>query len=241
LQTLAVNWPTGKSLALPRAHIFPLSARNSLLRQVRTCALVSLMSLLIPGLAAASCQLEKALELPVMMSGLQPMISAQINDRDALFVLDSGAFYSMISAATAAEFNLKLSPAPWGMRISGIGGAIEPSVVTIKKFTLAGLSIPNIDFLVGGSEVGGAGLLGQNFLDRWDVEYDFAKGVMRLFRAADCGTAVLAYWRTPGQSYSMMNILDAGHGGSGSRRTLGLMGRRFVSNLIRELGPRYSP
>jgi hypothetical protein len=31
------------------------------------------------------------------MTGLQPFIDAKINDEDVRFVVDSGAFYSMIS------------------------------------------------------------------------------------------------------------------------------------------------
>ncbi|HEX3396192.1 MAG TPA: hypothetical protein VHS76_05780, partial [Steroidobacteraceae bacterium] len=50
--------------------------------------------------AAESCQLGRVAELPITMSGFRPIITAKINGQDARFVLDSGAFYSMISAAT---------------------------------------------------------------------------------------------------------------------------------------------
>jgi tetratricopeptide (TPR) repeat protein len=48
--------------------------------------------------------------------------------------------------------------------------------------------------------------MGQNLLEKWDVEYDFARGVVRLFKAEDCKHALLAYWTTPGQDLSMMDI-----------------------------------
>jgi len=182
-------------------------------------ALAPLMSGVVAVHAVAKCQIEKLVEVPITMEGLRPMVSAKINDRDARFVLDSGAFYSIISSATAAEFDLKLAYGR-GLTVRGIGGMADASVTKITKFTIADLSIQNVEFLVGGSEVGGSGLLGQNFLDRWDDEYDFAKGVLRLFKAEDCRKAVLAYWITPGQSFSEMRI-EEGREGHGSRRTIG--------------------
>ena len=142
------------------------------------------------------------------MSGSRPTLTAKINGRDAQFLLDSGAFYSMISSATAAQFNLRLRSAPFGFRLTGVGGSTGASITTVKEFTLAGVPLHDIEFLVGGSEVGSGavGLLGQNFLERWDVEYDLAKGVIRLMRAQDCNHAMLAYWATAEQSVSRMDI-----------------------------------
>jgi predicted aspartyl protease len=93
-----------------------------------------------------------------------------VNGTDARFLLDSGAFFSLISSATAAQFKLKESPAPYGFRIEGIGGSTGATVATVKQFTLAGIPLHNIEFFVGGSEVGSdaVGLLGQNFLEKGD-------------------------------------------------------------------------
>jgi predicted aspartyl protease/tetratricopeptide (TPR) repeat protein len=156
--------------------------------------------------AAEGCNLGRVAEIPVSMAGTRPLVTANINNQEARFVLDSGAFYSMISVATATEFNLKLKQAPFGLRLQGIGGSVTAQIATVKDFGLAGALLHNVEFLVGGSEVGGAGLLGQNFLQQWDVEYDFAKGVVRLFKLQGCRKNTLAYWRTPGQSYSVTDI-----------------------------------
>jgi tetratricopeptide (TPR) repeat protein len=159
-----------------------------------------------PGVAAAKCKVARVVELPITMNSLRPTIVAKINNRDARFVLDSGAFYSMISAATAAEYGLRTQQAPFGLRVNGIGGTADVRVATVKEFSIVGTTIKNVEFLVGGSEVGNAGLLGQNFLETFDVEYDLATGVIRLFRTEDCGQTVLAYWLTPGQHFSSMTI-----------------------------------
>jgi predicted aspartyl protease/Flp pilus assembly protein TadD len=164
--------------------------------------------LLAPRVQAADgCTLGRVAELPIAMSGTRPIITAKINNQEARFVLDSGAFFSMMSAATAAEFNLRLRAAPFGFRLEGIGGSATAEVTTVKEFGIAGALIHNVEFLVGGGEAGGGvGLIGQNFLEQWDVEYDFAKGVVRLFKPEGCRKYRLAYWLTPGQSFSAMEI-----------------------------------
>jgi tetratricopeptide (TPR) repeat protein len=157
--------------------------------------------------ADKKCTVSRILELPITMNSLRPTIPVKINNRDAKFVLDSGAFYSIMSSATAAEYNLKLTPAPFGFRIIGIGGSAEAKIATVKEFTIVGITIRNVEFLVGGSEVAAyEGLLGQNLLEKFDVEYDLATGAIRLFRTEGCEHALLAYWLKPGQDYSSMHI-----------------------------------
>jgi tetratricopeptide (TPR) repeat protein/predicted aspartyl protease len=158
------------------------------------------------AVAAAKCKIARVVELPITMNSLRPTIDVKINNRDAKFVLDSGAFYSMISSATAAEYNLKTIPGPYGLLVIGVGGAADARVATVKEFSIVGVTIKNVEFLVGGSEVGNAGLLGQNLLEQFDVEYDLATGAIRLFHTEDCGHALLAYWLAPGQAYSSMPI-----------------------------------
>jgi tetratricopeptide (TPR) repeat protein len=158
------------------------------------------------GLAAAKCKIARVIELPITMNSLRPTINVKINGRDARFVLDSGAFYSMISSATAAQYDLKTTPGPFGLRVIGIGGVADVRLATVKEFSIVGIPLKNVEFLVGGSDVGNAGLLGQNLLEKFDVEYDLATGVIRLFRTEDCDHTVLAYWLRPGQDFSAMKI-----------------------------------
>ncbi len=103
--------------------------------------------------AAETCTLGRVAELPIAMAGTRPLITAKINNQEARFVLDSGAFFSMMSTASAAQFNLKLKRAPFGLTVQGIGGSVTPEVATVKEFGIAGALIHNVEFLVGGSEV----------------------------------------------------------------------------------------
>jgi predicted aspartyl protease len=157
--------------------------------------------------ALAECQLAKIADLPVTMTGLQPLIHAQINGKDATFVVDSGMFYSTLTPAAVAKFGMIGAPAPMGFRLEGAGGGSGGvSVAIAKDFAFAGMHFHQADFLVGEKAFGGTadGLIGQNPLGAEDVEYDLANGVIRLFEAKGCAGASLAYW-ADAQSYSVVD------------------------------------
>jgi len=159
--------------------------------------------------ARAACKVQVFAQLPVTLTNRKAMVDAKINGMDASFVVDSGAFYSMLTPASAAEYHLRTNPAPSYLHVRGIGGEAKMSLTTVKVFTLAGAPIPRVEFLVGGGEAGsgGVGLLGQNILRLGDIEYDLAKGVIRMIQADDCKDATMAYWSSAtGQSVSVMDI-----------------------------------
>lgn len=155
--------------------------------------------------ASGACSVGKIAELPVTMDRMGPMIDAKINGAPVRFIADSGAFFSVISPGTALSLRLRTGSGPFGFYIIGINGTASADVVTVKTFTLAGIDIPHVKFIVAGSETGGAGVIGQNILGMDDVEYDLPHGAIRLMKSQDCGKANLAYWAT-GKTYSMIPI-----------------------------------
>jgi hypothetical protein len=171
-----------------------------------------LCTALFPLASRAECK-RAALDLPVTISGTRPLITAKINNQEVHLIVDSGAFFSMISSAAAEELKMKIGLAPFGLTVKGIGGTTVPSVGTAAVFTLANIDIPHVQFLVGGSEAGSGsnGLLGQNFLEKWDVEYDLARGMIRLMKDTDCRKRLLAYWVTPDQSYTVIILIRRRH------------------------------
>jgi tetratricopeptide (TPR) repeat protein/predicted aspartyl protease len=185
------------------------SLRKLLVGRIGVAALV-LGAAWVPWASAlGACKLGKYAEFPITMANLQPLVTAKINDHDVQFVVDSGAFYSMLSGASAAELDLKTHPPPFGFYVTGAGGGVtDVSIATVKVFTLAGVPLHNVEFLVGGSVSGSdnIGLLGQNVLHIGDVEYDLAQGVIRLMKAEDCRKALLAYWVGTSQPYSVIDI-----------------------------------
>jgi tetratricopeptide (TPR) repeat protein/predicted aspartyl protease len=189
-------------------------------------ALVSLALSGQAGQAVAKCTLGILAVMPVTMRDQRPLVSAKINGADAQFIADSGAFFSMLSPSAAAQFKLRLEPAPWGMYVTGIGGESRRTyLTTVKNFTLFDIPIPNLQFVVAGNQLSGAaGLLGQNVFRIADVEYDLANGVIRLMRPHDCRNAELAYWAAANsQDYSVMDI------DSSTRESPHTIGTAFVN------------
>ena len=160
---------------------------------VKWCLASIGLAIAAPALAGP-CQVGRILELPVTMQALRPVVAASINGRDAPFILDSGAFYSTISPGVAKALGLPLDNLPPGFQLRGIGGGTQAWATRVRTFTLAGIDIPNIQFLVGGSDIGQTGLLGQNVLGIADVEYDLPGGAVRLFRPKGCDRAGMGYW-----------------------------------------------
>jgi predicted aspartyl protease/tetratricopeptide (TPR) repeat protein len=151
-------------------------------------------ALLLASPAFAECTATNIAELKVTMEGLRPIVPSTLNGTDVKFIADSGAFYSLLSPSVAAQLGLDLAPTPSNFILRGIGGAATTSITKVKSFGLAGSTIPDVTFLVGGSDTGHAGLLGMNVLGLFDTDFDLAGGIIRLVRTKDCGKASLAYW-----------------------------------------------
>jgi tetratricopeptide (TPR) repeat protein/predicted aspartyl protease len=158
--------------------------------------LLSFLTLVMSTSAFADCKVAKIAELPVTLVGRRAMVDAKFGVHDTRFIVDSGAFYSTLSRAAATEFGLSIEPAPAWFRLQGINGDSSAWVGKAKDFSLANIPIHSVDFIVGGSDTGTAGLLGQNILGLADVEYDLPHGMVRLMRVEGCGRVALAYWST---------------------------------------------
>ena len=174
------------------------------MKQRYLLGLLAISVLSVPAGAETKCQVGQIAELPVTMTGFRPIVHVQINGKDAAFTADSGAWYSMISPGSAAELGLKLTDLPPGYFSRGMGGAFVPRLTVVDRFTIAGVPVPRVQFLVGGSEVGSVGLLGQNVLALADTEFDLAHGMIKLMRSRGCDKVNLAYWAPVGTNYSLL-------------------------------------
>jgi tetratricopeptide (TPR) repeat protein len=174
-------------------------------------ALAAIMALATAGAARADCKFEKIAEVPVTMEGLRPTIMAQINGQDARLAVSTGAFFSGVNPETAAKYGMKHAAAPFGMEVRGIGGATrDVQAVSAETFSFAGMGFRRSEFLladrIGGGQI--AGDIGENMMGAFDVEYDFAHGVMRYFKAQGCGYGTnLAYW-SQGQAVSRLSLIE---------------------------------
>jgi tetratricopeptide (TPR) repeat protein/predicted aspartyl protease len=140
------------------------------------------------------------------MSGLQPLVHAKVNGTDAVFLADSGAFFSLLTPAAAQKFKLHLESVNPNLYMIGVGGDNRLWLTHVKALTIFNHEIADVPFMVGGNDMDSAvGVLGQNVFRIADVEYDLANGVIRIMSPKDCKSAALAYWAKPG-SYSVIDI-----------------------------------
>jgi len=166
---------------------------------------IAALALTFASPALAACKVGKIAELPVTLIGQRAMVQAKFGDRPTQFILDSGAFYSTISRATAAEFKLEDEALPPWFRIKGVNGDATASAAVARNFSLAGIALPKVDFIVAGTDTGSAGLIGQNILGLADVEYDLPHGMVRLMKVQGCNDMALAYWAN-GKPFSTLKL-----------------------------------
>lgn len=205
------------------------------LSQVAASALLlASLSLVAEPARAAPCSL-KQMEIPVRVVDSRPIATLTLNGSSVPMLVDSGAFFSMLSASTAAQLKLELRNLPYGFEIEGYTGKIEASLTRVEKVGLArDAEMPNVEFLVGGNELGAGimGVLGRNILSVADTEYDLAHGVVRLnFPKGGCDKTNFAYWA--GDAPVVVAPLDRNHNRSDTaiRTDVSINGRRTVALL----------
>src|SRR5215469_2830080 len=139
----------------------------------RSRALLAATVLAAATAHAEPCSITRFPDIPVTMRDRQPMVRAQLNGEEAWLVVDSGAFWSMLTPTTAQQLKLPYQQYP-GLYVGGVGGYESARVVRVRKFTLIGKTWDDVEFVVAGGNLGdeAAGLLGQNVLRIADVEYD---------------------------------------------------------------------
>jgi tetratricopeptide (TPR) repeat protein/predicted aspartyl protease len=179
--------------------------------RVLAAVALSALALAAGGPAFAACQFQKIADVPVTMEGTRPTIMAQLNGKDAKLLVDTGATFGVVTEETAAKYGMKRSIAPFGATVQSVGGVKrELRAVAADTLTFASVGFRNTDFMLVG-RVGGDGIvgnIGENLMGPFDVEYDFANGAIRYFKATGCNNANnLAYW-TAGMTVSKLDIID---------------------------------
>ena len=153
-------------------------------------------ALLAAASARADCRLQQ-FEIPVRIVDHRPLATLTINGTEVAMLVDSGAFFSMLSPSTAEQLKLRLSPLPDHLEIRGYTGPIRARMTRVEKLGLLGSELKKVEFLVGGNELGAGiqGVLGRNILAAGDTEYDLAQGAVRLsFPKGECEKTNLAHW-----------------------------------------------
>ncbi len=77
----------------------------------------------------------------------------------------------------------------------GIGGESVVTRTLVDEFRVGQFARTNLQMMVAGERDFGADvLLGEDFFRLFDVEFDLAASMVRLYRPENCAATLLAYW-----------------------------------------------
>ena len=128
-----------------------------------------------PTIAKASIPFEKRGQVVVVEVMLNKTVPAKL-------VVDTGATYTMISAAMAKELSIDPQQTQRTMPFQTANGVIQAPLTNLESVTLGGMEIKNltaaIHDAVPSAQV--AGLLGLNFLTNFRLDIDTDKGILHL-------------------------------------------------------------
>jgi len=170
-------------------------------------AAVFVLSIGVARQADAACQLLQVGELRVAMVRNSPVVPVSINGHAVQLLVDTGAASSMIWRSAAQELGLDIIHSD--IRFYGAGGADTAGAVTVRDFGIAGGTVHNVYLFAAGrgaSPGNSVGILGEDVLSHWDIEYDLSAGKIRLFMPKHCDGDQVVYWA---QSYSMTRLVRA--------------------------------
>lgn len=161
----------------------------------RLAALAAVLALGLPGGASAACKMLQIGEIPIAMRDGRPLIEATVDGQKALFLFDTGAWFSTLSAEGAKRLGLKTVRED-RLTFVGVGGEVKASKAVTKEITLGNFVAKGAELFVvrefDDEEV--VGVIGQLYFSRSDIEIDLAHQVVRLFQPEGCGNGLLAYW-----------------------------------------------
>jgi clan AA aspartic protease (TIGR02281 family) len=123
--------------------------------------------------------------IPFEKHGQVVVIEATLNGKTpAKLVVDTGASYTMISAATARELEIDPNRSQRTLPFQTANGVIQAPLASLESIAVGGMEIKNltaaIHDAVPSSQV--AGLLGLNFLSNFRMDIDTQKGLLHLER-----------------------------------------------------------
>lgn len=159
---------------------------------------------------AANCKLALVSTWPVRLDRNRLLVEGAINRQKVSVLLDTGSMRTLIFRAAAVRLGLPISGAT-NARLYGVGGETKVDVALVEEFMVGQAVQKELRILVAGERDPGNDvgvLLGEDFFQAFDVEFDLTHDAVRLFQPKDCDGASLAYWARGGASEAAFERLD---------------------------------
>jgi predicted aspartyl protease len=166
------------------------------------------------GIGAATgsgCKLSKVAEWPVRLERNVLLVDGSVNGRLVGVMLDTGATRSLLFRAAAARLEVPRVDAKRD-RMFGVGGETRIEIAFLDEFRVGDFTRNKLRMMIAGDRDFGADvLLGEDFLQLVDVEFDLAHNLVRLFEPQNCDGVALAYWATDALGEVAMDAVLASH------------------------------
>lgn len=175
------------------------------------CRVVAALGFAMLGKAACSAEApgceSTGFLMPVTIIDKRVFGSLHVNGQELRALIDDSVASSRITEAGATRLKLVLHVLPAG--VAGHDGVRSAAVDFLKEKKNG---VPKTELILGGDDPGqGAeAVLGRDFLDAADIEYDFPHNMMRIIFAENtpiCAHADMAYW-APGRTDSTWLALE---------------------------------
>jgi predicted aspartyl protease len=167
----------------------------------RTLLPLALASL-IAAPASAECTLVRIGEFPVRLLGTVPLLPAKISGEKVEFVIGTGANMTQIDRGIAERFSLPRDDQS-GLRIYGAGREMKLERVTVPGLELPGAAARSdlrMALAPAAQHAAGiAGVLGNDFWSKADVEFDLSHKRVAMYQARNCDGAPTPWSATPDQ------------------------------------------
>jgi len=154
---------------------------------------------------AADCKLRMFSAKMVESNNGVILISAGLGDKPAIFMIDTGSFWSTIRFRDISD--LKVHKA--AIAGVGAGGNRFDTFVKEPSFKIGPGEIKDLDFMVVPDSMSTDdrvdGVIGANFLHQFDLELDLATKTVNFFIPSDCGAAVV-HW--PNNGYVALPLTE---------------------------------
>jgi hypothetical protein len=153
------------------------------------------LALISGGPAIAACGLTKVTEMPLVKLGNHYAVMVRINNEVRPMIVDTGAEVTNINLSVVEDLDLKLDDNPLkASRVLGVGQTtaetyrnVVPSILGFGDLVYRDRStaVAKQDF-GDVPEQDAIGLLGDDILSHFDVEFDFPAGKLTFYHAAEC-------------------------------------------------------
>ena len=182
-------------------------------KHARPTFLLAIVAALATGIAAAAppCHLDRIAEWPVRLERNQLLVDGAVNGQPVIVKLDTGTTRTLIPRAAALKLGLSLHRTR--SRLYGVGGEADLELAWVGELAIGGITRQNLRLLVAGRHDRDeriAVLLGEDFFQKFDVEFDLAHNAVRLYQPAGCSDSSLAYWAGAAASEVEMEAVDVG-------------------------------